>query len=308
MASAESWLDLANANADPTGTFDTEIENVFPDASSAELTSDLGGSVGLRAPAQRQLRRRGSQSGVVRRERVTLKGHLESSSRLGWKAMSSASSAAISSISSTRPAISRPTSTSSPPGSARPRRFVGDVLATLQTFDPPGVFARSLAECLAIQLKDRNRYDPCIAALLDNLHLLAGHNLGALRQAVGVEMDELADMIGEIKRLDPKPGLRYGRIEVQHVVPDVLVRPAADGSWIVELNSDTLPRVLVNRSYFTKVTKAARSRRTRATSSSACRRPTGLPRASTSARARSSRWPRRSCASRTGSSRTACST
>jgi RNA polymerase sigma-54 factor len=140
-----------------------------------------------------------------------------------------------------------------------PLGMVERVLETLQTFDPPGVFARSLAECLALQLKDKNRYDPQIGALLDNLHLLAAHNITALKKAVGADAEDLADMIEEIKRLNPKPGLRFGSVQVQPVVPDILVRAAADGSWIIELNSETLPRVLVNRNYFTQVSKTTRT-------------------------------------------------
>jgi RNA polymerase sigma-54 factor len=133
------------------------------------------------------------------------------------------------------------------------------VLAKLQTFDPCGVFARDLRECLSLQLKEAGRFDPVIARFLDHLHLLAAHNLPALRRAAGVDMDDLADMIAEIKRLNPKPGLKFGSVEVQPVVPDVIVRPAADGSWIIELNSDTLPRVLVNRSYYTRVSRTTRN-------------------------------------------------
>ena len=129
------------------------------------------------------------------------------------------------------------------------------VLTELQTFDPPGVFARSLAECLALQLKDRNRYDPQIARLLDNLPLLGAHNLAGLKRAVGVDIDELTEMITEIKQLCPKPGLKYGSVQMQPVIPDVIVRSGGDGGWTVELNSETLPRVLVNRSYFTRVSK-----------------------------------------------------
>jgi RNA polymerase sigma-54 factor len=136
---------------------------------------------------------------------------------------------------------------------------VARVLAVVQTFDPTGVAARSLAECLALQLKEQDRYDPIMALLVDNLGLLATHNLNALRRAVGVDADELAEMIQELKSLDPKPGLRFGRIDVQPVLPDVNVRAARDGSWIVELNSDTLPRVLVNRSYYTLVSKTTRT-------------------------------------------------
>ncbi|MCC7254212.1 RNA polymerase factor sigma-54 [Hyphomicrobium sp.] len=140
-----------------------------------------------------------------------------------------------------------------------PLELVEKVLATLQTLDPVGVFARSLAECLALQLKEQNRYDPQIAALLDNLDLLAAHNMPALRKAVGADMSEITDMVEEIKRLNPKPGLKFGAVQLQPVVPDVLVRAASDGSWLIELNSDTLPRVLVNRSYFARVNSTART-------------------------------------------------
>ena len=144
-----------------------------------------------------------------------------------------------------------------------PKGLIATVLGVLQGFDPPGVFARDLAECLALQLKDQNRYDPQIAKLLDNLTLLGGHNLAALKRAVGVDAEELADMIAEIKRLNPKPGLQFGTVQIQPVLPDVMVRPARDGSWVVELNNDTLPRVLVNRGYYTTVSKCAHSERDR---------------------------------------------
>jgi len=144
-----------------------------------------------------------------------------------------------------------------------PTGLITKVLDVLQGFDPPGVFARDLAECLALQLKDQNRYDPQIAKLLDNLALLGGHNLAALKRAIGVDAEELADMIAEIKRLNPKPGLQFGTVQIQPVLPDVIVRPARDGSWVVELNNDTLPRVLVNRTYYTTVSKCAHSERDR---------------------------------------------
>lgn len=139
------------------------------------------------------------------------------------------------------------------------RSLLERVLARLQTFDPAGVFARDLRECLALQLKEEGRYDPLIAKLLDHLDLLAAHNMPALRRAVGADLDDLTDMIAEIKRLNPKPGLRFGSVDVQAVIPDVVVRAASDGSWLVELNSDTLPRVLVNRSYYTRVSRTTRT-------------------------------------------------
>ncbi len=133
------------------------------------------------------------------------------------------------------------------------------VLSVLQSSDPAGVPARSLAECLKLQLKERNRYDPLIASVLDNLDLLAAHKLNQLKRATGMGLEDLTEIITELKALDPKPGLQFGSTTVQPVVPDVLVRPARDGSWIVELNNDTLPRVLVDRTYYAKVSKCARS-------------------------------------------------
>ena len=138
-----------------------------------------------------------------------------------------------------------------------PTELVETVLAKLQSFDPPGVFARSLAECLTLQLKDQNRFDPLMARLLDNLELLASRNLTALKKAVGTDMEELSDMIHEIKQLNPKPGLKFGSVQMQPVVPDVIVRAASDGGWHVELNSDTLPRVLINSTYYTRISKTA---------------------------------------------------
>lgn len=133
------------------------------------------------------------------------------------------------------------------------------VLAILQTFDPPGVLARDLAECLAIQLRERDRFDPAMRALVENLDLLARRDLTALRKICGVDDEDLVDMIGEIRQLDPKPGLAFGSEPVQPVVPDVFVRQRPDGGWQVELNSDTLPRVLVDQSYYARVSRDARS-------------------------------------------------
>jgi RNA polymerase sigma-54 factor len=129
----------------------------------------------------------------------------------------------------------------------------------LQTFDPPGVFARNLTECLAIQLKERDRHDPAMQALLQNLELLARRDLPALRKLCGVGEEDLADMIAEIRNLNPKPGLAFGSSTVQSVVPDVFVKAGPDGAWQVELNSDTLPKVLINQRYYAQVSKTTRN-------------------------------------------------
>ena len=132
------------------------------------------------------------------------------------------------------------------------------VLAVLQSFEPPGICARDLAECLAIQLRERNRYDPAMAALIGRLDLVARRDFAALKKICAVGDDDLAEMIAEVRRLNPKPGLAFGSTVVQPIVPDVFVRAAADGAWLVELNSDTLPKVLVNQSYYATVSATAR--------------------------------------------------
>jgi len=132
------------------------------------------------------------------------------------------------------------------------------VLAILQSFDPTGICARDLAECLALQLKERNRFDPAMQALILRLDLVAKRDFAALKKLCGVGDEDLAEMIAEIRHLNPKPGLGFGSTLVQPIVPDVFVRPGPDGGWIVELNSDTLPKVLVNQTYYAEVSAAAR--------------------------------------------------
>lgn len=132
---------------------------------------------------------------------------------------------------------------------------VEGVLAVLQKFDPPGVCARNLSECLAIQLRELDRYDPAMQALVEHLDLLAKRDIAALRKLCSLDDEDIADMIGEIRRLNPKPGMKFGSARLQTMVPDVYVRPGPDGGWHVELNSDTLPRVLVNQTYYSQLSK-----------------------------------------------------
>jgi RNA polymerase sigma-54 factor len=133
------------------------------------------------------------------------------------------------------------------------------VIAKLQGLEPAGVFARSLEECLALQLKDRNRFDPAMAALVAHLDLVAKRDHAALRQLCRVDLDDLKDMIAELRALNPKPGHAFGSEPVQPVIPDVLVRASPEGAWIIELNTETLPRVLINNQYLARVSSAARS-------------------------------------------------
>ena len=136
-------------------------------------------------------------------------------------------------------------------------------LGKLQEFDPPGIFARHLGECLALQLRDRNRLDPAMQALLDNLDLLARRDIAMLMSVCGVDAEDLADMVAEIRALDPKPALAFDTSVAQPVTPDILMRPQPGGGWIIELNNDTLPKVLINNHYYTRISRAARSREDR---------------------------------------------
>ncbi|MCO5091629.1 RNA polymerase factor sigma-54 [Bosea sp. (in: a-proteobacteria)] len=133
------------------------------------------------------------------------------------------------------------------------------MLGVVQGFDPSGVAARDLAECLAIQLRDRDRFDPAMQALVANLPLVARRDVAALKRLCGVDEEDIAEMVAEIRRLDPKPGRAFGGAAAETVVPDVFIRAAPDGSWLIDLNPDTLPRLLVNQTYHARVSRAVRN-------------------------------------------------
>lgn len=159
---------------------------------------------------------------------------------------------------------------------------IGDVeavLRVLQTFEPAGICARNLAECLSIQLRERDRLDPAMQALIGHLDLVAKREYTRLQQICGVDHDDLSEMIAELRRLNPKPGLAFGSVVTQPIVPDVFVRQAADGGWSVELNSETLPRVLVNQSYYTSVAGRTRDEKEKAYLSDCLQNATWLVRA-----------------------------
>jgi len=137
------------------------------------------------------------------------------------------------------------------------------IVSRLQGLEPTGIFARSLAECLALQLAEKNRLDPAMQAMLDNLGLLAKRDLSQLMRICGVDADDLADMIEEIRHLDPRPARAFDHEPIQAITPDILMRPQAGGGWFIELNPDTLPRVLVNQRYYAEISQAARNKEER---------------------------------------------
>ncbi len=122
-------------------------------------------------------------------------------------------------------------------------------LKLVQDLDPPGVGARSLSECLALQARAADRYDPAMARLIDNLDLLAKGRMNDLKRICGVDDEDLTDMVGELRAYDPKPGSQYSADSVEQAAPDVFVRRTRNG-YSVELNSAALPRLLINRRYY----------------------------------------------------------
>jgi len=263
---SEEWLDLSTESVgkDPAGAYDTDVENVFPD-SSEPRQGPAGDNNWSSLPAQGRMSSGGDNNlEAYVAEEISLHDHLSEQMNL---AISDPVKKLIG-----RHLIDMVDEDGYMRGDmdavaerlGAPREMVEETLAILHGLEPAGIFARDLAECLTLQLKERNRFDPSIAALMENLHLIAAHDFAALKRACKADEEDLADMIAEIKMLNPKPGLAFGGGTVQAVVPDVFVRQRPDGLWQVELNSDTLPKVLVNQSYYATVSKTARNEKDKA--------------------------------------------
>jgi len=210
-AESEAWIDLAKPSGEAVANLDTDYDNDFSGNGPSDRLGapQDGGWASLRTRAGSFDDEEANLESFVSND-ISLKDHLSEQLSLaiedpverlvGQYLVDQVDEAGY--LISDLPALADKL--------GAPVELVDRVLTRLQTFDPAGVFARSLAECLALQLKEQNRYDPQIAILLDNLHLLASHNLTALKKAVGADMDEITDMIEEIKRLNPKPGLKFG--------------------------------------------------------------------------------------------------
>ena len=142
--------------------------------------------------------------------------------------------------------------------------LVEKVRLQLQRFDPTGMFCYDLRECLAVQLAEKNRLDPAMQTLLDNLEMLAKRDLRGLMQRCGVDAEDMAEMVAELKRLDPKPGAAFDIGPAPAVEPDVLMRAAPNGEWLLELNPETLPRVLLNRGFHARAVVGAKNKEEKA--------------------------------------------
>lgn len=134
------------------------------------------------------------------------------------------------------------------------------VIQQLQKLDPPGIFARSLQECLALQLREKDRLDPAMQTLLKHLDLVAKRDKTSLMKLCGVDAEDLSAMIEEIRQLDPKPAQVFTADVAPPIIPDVILRPLPGGTWHIELNNETLPRVLANNRYYARVQAGAHSK------------------------------------------------
>jgi RNA polymerase sigma-54 factor len=133
-------------------------------------------------------------------------------------------------------------------------------LRLVQSLDPSGVGARNLAECIAIQAREADRYDPCMKALIDNLDLVARGEVERLKRLCRVDDEDFADMLRELRSYNPRPGLAFAPADSSTVVPDIIVTGNAAGGWDIALNEDTLPKLIVNRGYFVELNAGATSR------------------------------------------------
>lgn len=136
---------------------------------------------------------------------------------------------------------------------------VEEALTLLQSCEPTGVGARSLSECLALQAIEADRFDPAMEVLIANLELIAKGNVAQLKRICGVDDEDFADMLGELRCYNPKPGLEFGGGHLAPIVPDVLITATKNAKgvvgegWDIKLNEETLPRLVVNRDYYVEV-------------------------------------------------------
>ena len=261
-ADDNTWLD-GSLEANPqeiAKTFDTDAENVFPDDSAGAGVESSAITGRDNQPLQSAVQH-GSNEGydleAFVSEKIGLTEHLMS--QLGLlindPALILIARTLVDSIDAG--GYIRTDLSEMAEGLGASLELVEKVLSVLQTLDPPGICARNLPECLALQFKEKNRYDPAVAALLDNLGLLARRDFDALKEICGVDHGDLMEMVAEIKMLDPKPGEAFENVLSETVIPDVIVQARPDGSWSIELNPETLPRVIVDQTYYATVAKTA---------------------------------------------------
>ena len=248
--------DLETNSGSIAGNLDTSLENVFPDdpGISDKLTADLQ-SQWKSAPAGRVARADGDDFSLeaVAAAKMTLRDHVQAQIALTLSDNVDLIIAGELADTLDEAGYMRGECAEIAERLGVGLERVDAVLKQCQTFDPTGLFARDLAECLGIQLAERDRLDPAMKAFVDNLQLLAKRDFAALKKICGVGEDDLVDMLGELRALDPKPGTVFTSATAAEITPDVTVAPAADGSWAIELNPEALPRVLIDQQYYKRV-------------------------------------------------------
>ncbi len=264
--SEDAALDLTGGAAlkDAAETCDTDLENLYPDAG----TGDLAGMAGPALPTLSGTTSANSSTSYSSEDydpMANIAGELTLKDHLTAQMLVSVSDPAQRMIAATLIDLVDEAGYLTESTEEVADRLGTDieevegVLAGLCGFEPAGVFARTLADCLTYQLAERGEFDEQMQKFMENLDLVATHDLSGLARACGTDKNGVADLIARIRRLNPKPGHAYGGGIVQPLIPDVYVRALPDGSWAVELNADTLPKVLVDQSYYTTVARNARS-------------------------------------------------
>ncbi len=234
---------------------DIDVSNTYDAGTNADGYGGFGGSQGENDDGW-------SAIDALSGEKPNLREHLEQQARLAFDTREDRAIAAalIAALDQAGRLAEPPEAIAAALGIAVMR--LESVRSKMMRFDPTGLFARDLAECLSAQLAEQNRLDPAMAALLANLDLLARREMKALMTVCGVDSADLAEMVAEIRRLDPKPGARFEHEPLHALVPDVLMRPMpvkADGlgDWMLEINPETMPRLLIRRGFHARMAASA---------------------------------------------------
>jgi RNA polymerase sigma-54 factor len=253
-ATGGDWVEPSQEAGEIAAAFDTDVENVFPENENASAAPSWGSSASPYWHESGSFDHfDGAGEAPSLSEALTQQLHLAESDLqrrfIGQQLIELIDEAGY---------LTTPLDTLAARLSV-PLTKVFSVLETLQGFDPPGIGARNLQECLTLQLKEKDRFDPAMQKLIENLDLVAKADMLSLRRICGVDAEDIADMIMELRSLNPKPGLAYTASYAEALQPDVNLKRGAKGTWLIELNSDALPRLLVNETYAARISTAAKT-------------------------------------------------
>lgn len=262
----EGWFEThaPDSAENLSSTFDTSLENIFPDDPGRfdAINPDIAAQ--WKSPSFEASQGTGQGAGgydidQVTANRVSLADHVSEQITLTFSQATERFVAMALADSLDESGYLRTEISSLAQNLGVEPQLIERVLAIVQTFDPPGLFARDLRECLAIQLRLKDRFDPAMQALVENLDHLARRDFVSLQKLCGVDQADLLDMLTEIRALDPKPGASFEVAVADAIVPDVIVTAMQDGGWAIELNPAAMPRLIVNNEYYAQVSNAAKA-------------------------------------------------